>query len=222
MRQALALAALLLTGCTLHLPHLPFQKPAPPPPLPAPDMSGVLSVSGRSLLAHVCPISPTLALTAEHVSGWHSMIDYWGRAYTVALLLDLDGRPVTLMEVNSDMRRDLSVVEIVLPEGTTFSKWYDIAKEVPEVGDPLWLMGYDEPAAWAQETVAVTYRGSVAGRMLYDLSGGPGSSGSCILNAAGEVVGINTHSTGVVGVRGVGQLVAGPWANIATQDSLLP
>ena len=208
LRQAVQIVAITVAaGCaTVHQA-----------PIQAPSLDGVTTVTGRMGVGHVCPFAPTLAFTAEHISGWHSPSDYWKNAARVPLITELDGDPVSVLEYRADRRRDLSLVKILTP-GYTWPRVYKVAQDPPEPGDKIYLRGFDvmegfEVVDMEAKVLAVTH-----GVVYYSDSPGRGSSGSCVLNQDGEIVAINTHLYGIPAApgrkarrMGAGFLVAGAW-----------
>jgi hypothetical protein len=205
MRGIMVVVALFLSGCASSLRG--------PGEAGGPDLSGVLGVSSQDRLGHVCPVSPTQALTAEHVSTWRSP---WDRSTwtSLALVVEVDGRPVIVQEYSGWNWRDLSIVKIIT-EGATFPKWYKMATERPEPGDNLWLRGYDMGEALRPSRTKAQLKNIRTGLLYFEPTPLGGSSGSCILNDQEEVVGVQSHyyvtdSSG--SLLGTGQLVVGPWA----------
>jgi hypothetical protein len=149
-----------------------------------PDLSGVLKLSSSGNRAHACPIAMDKALTNGHVTG-NSSQWIWGVS---------DGEEahgITRTDW-TDGFRDLA--QIVPDSAQRFPKWYSLAKSAPKVGDKVYFLGYD----WRDKKRGYgerTFDGKVTriqnGELIFDGQGQPGSSGSCILNEAGEVVAIN-------------------------------
>lgn len=150
-----------------------------------PDLTGVLRIvgngpNGQMFTAHACPLGSGIALTNTHVTSAGAL--QWDAAGASGPL-DI----VTL----SDRYRDLAAVR---PLYGSFPRTYQVAKDPPEVGERLWFVGYDyrkpkdayKPRVFVVEVVNV-----FAGIVLYSPTGLRGSSGSCVLNARGEVVAIN-------------------------------
>jgi len=85
----------------------------------------------------------------------------------------------------------------------------------------LYFLGYDwsnKKVALAEDVVEVKLLRIVALHLIYTPSGKPGSSGSCVVNEAGEVVGINeggfeTDDGGEAG------LAVGIWADLVETPS---
>lgn len=152
---------------------------------PDPDLSGVLRLigngpAGQMFTAHACPLGTGIAFTNTHVSVAGAL--QWDAAGVTGVL-----DTVTL----SDRYRDLTAVR---PLASAFPRAYPVARSAPAVGEKVWFLGYDyrkakdayKPRAFEVRVVNV-----VAGTVFYHPTGPRGSSGSCVLNAAGEVVAIN-------------------------------
>lgn len=171
-------------------------------PSPYPD-AGIVRVMARGdggqSFGHACPVTPTLLLTARHVGArgpvtWDDLSGNSGRAETL----------------RQDDARDISVLKVTQGRvGVTFA----IATKPPAVGEQLYVVGYDNAAdnPLKPKVVAVKVLGVMAGHVFFKRSPGPGSSGSCVLNAQREVVTINSSFAEATGM-GVGVGVWGPWA----------
>lgn len=203
---------LVMVGCGAMLDRIDPTVPDPP------DTSKVLPVSSKQSQGQICPVMSTRAWTAEHVS---TRAEVLGGRVPVPLITEVAGKPATVMQYAQDARRDLAWV--VLEEGIEFEEWYEISEDMPEEGDRVWLVGFDFEDGLKAEVVKAKVLNVRAGRIYYDASPGPGSSGSCVLNQAGEVVGIHTsiyvlwkgheqHTTGS------GYVIVGEWGKFWTQD----
>jgi V8-like Glu-specific endopeptidase len=151
-------------------------------PLPPPT-AAIVSVIGRFGMAQACPVAANLAITNAHV------VDPFPTNAGMPLMgLRWDGglvRPLTASSFE-----DLA---LLTPMGEPFPSWYPLAAETPAVGEELWWVGYD----WGKRSRALTrrtFRGDVvavvAGTISINAETPSGSSGSCVLNARGEVVAI--------------------------------
>ena len=215
-------AAVLFVACVLVL--FSSQSPAPMPAIgtiPLADEIVVTNVTppvefkdGKPLLflpnlwhissgAQACPISKTEALTARHVAVSAPLVwSYPGSA--------LGG---TLVRAWVDTRRDLALVRIA-GTGPAFQFWYKIAEVPPKVGDKIFLQGYDNDEGWTSQWYDAKIIHLYAGNVDFDLTPGAGSSGSCILNERGEIVGINYAAYRVnpmARLKGSANLVTPPW-----------
>lgn len=175
--------------------------------LAAVDPSGVVSIYGRGGMGSACPVSATEALTAEHVS---SEEHGPGKHVPVPLIYSLDNKYAGLvLEVSADAARDLSRLKIT--SGDPFPAWYEIAKESPKKGDKVTLSGYDFNKGAVRNVVTAKVMNVDGPHVTYDRMGSPGSSGSCVLNEAGELIAINTGGFLVEREVGRGVSVWGRW-----------
>lgn len=173
-----------------------------------PDMTGILRLVGRFGAAHACPVGE-LILTNGHVTDLRpfdrdvSLMPY---RYS-----DGAGHSGILAPVSTERCADLGLMA-VRPGFTV--KPYPVASEAPKVGERVWYQGFDFASrgkAYAERVVAAKVLRIVAGHLILDEVGDFGSSGSCVLNVRGQVVGINAFGhkvrsgeevEGVVGIWG--------------------
>lgn len=203
---------IILAAITMFCGSAPGSWAAQPPVA----LDYVLRLIGRHASAHACPISPRLALTSAHVVdlrpfdsgiglfpyGWSDGFGFFGW--------------VTPLSVES--ARDLARIEPL--SGDNFPHPIPVAKVVPMPGDRVWFLGYrfDNPKnVMAEERVEARVTRIVASHVFYVPAGHPGSSGSCVLNDAGEVVGIveggfttEEHEEGGFAVGVWGELIEPP------------
>ncbi|MHB8928417.1 MAG: S1 family peptidase [Bacillota bacterium] len=128
--------------------------------------------------------SPGNILTAYHVV----------KDYKEFRLVDWDGDTTYTATVKRfDAKADLALLEIANPSNTAY---LGLAPEGPKVGEDVALISSPKtdskdpisaaPSALTIGRVALV----VGGRLLVDVTAGPGSSGGAVLNARGEVVGM--------------------------------
>lgn len=173
-----------------------------------PDVSKIVRVSGRWTLGSACPVGPHTALSAAHVVDprpFDKSVPLTPVVFSQGALTD------TFRAEFSYSHRDLAVLTT---ESTL--EFYPIAVARPQAGDTLYLTGFDwrdAKRAFADRTWEVRDLRVVAGLLIYNPPGEPGTSGSCVLNSAGEVVAINIAGKGVgkFGTEevGLGVLIAG-------------
>jgi hypothetical protein len=180
----------------------------PDQPKSTPDTAKIISVSGRFSLAQACPVAPDIAITAAHVVDPRPF-DRSTPAFPVR------GESVdgfwTLQTWRLFYVEDLALMEPV--EGK-FPRFYQIAEKAPLPGERLWWMGYDfsnQKRAFQRREFSSEVLAVVAGLIILKNDTPQGTSGSCVLNSKGEVVGIlsfgkdldNKDSvTGVIGIWG--------------------
>lgn len=151
---------------------------AAPPPTAA-----IVSVIGRFGMAQACPVAADLAITNAHV------VDPFPTQGNMPLVgLRWNGGIVRPLGASST--EDLA---LLTPTSDLFPSWYPLATEAPAIGEELWWVGYD----WRGRSRVLTrrtFRGEVvavvAGTISLNIETPGGSSGSCVLNARGEVVAI--------------------------------
>lgn len=150
--------------------------------VPAHHVTAAIRIGGQSGYGHGCPISANEAITAKHV-----MWDDEYHEMRPAAWSDSEGHEGRLTPEYSDKARDLAGVSSV----ESFHNWLPLATEAPKVGDEVWLIGYDfSKRGMPSRIVKAKVTGFSSGMLITSNSPGPGASGSCITNAAGEVVGI--------------------------------
>jgi len=157
---------------------------APEPP----DTSAILRLIGRFGAGHACPIEAEVALTAAHVpdvSPLDREVPLWPYRFE-------GGGTVGVVEPQGVMSAvDLAVMRPQQP----FARWYKRASEPPAVGERLWLLAYDwrsRKAIYADRVMSGRVLRVVAGHIMLDEEVPGGASGSCVLNEAGDVVGVVT------------------------------
>lgn len=195
-------AALLLTGCG---GKIPFKAQAESKP----DVSRIVRLSGRFALGSGCPVGLRTILTAAHVIDARP----FDKDVPLAITYFAQGALLgTAFPTHAWGTRDVALLSTEVD-----IEFYPVAVSAPAAGEVLFLTGYDwrdVKRAFAERIWEVKALRSVAGNLLiYDPAGEPGTSGSCVLNSAGEVVAINVGGKGVgkmfSGEVGVGVLVAG-------------
>lgn len=151
---------------------------------------------------HLCVVgSTTEAYTAKHVAEVARYLTW----------ADELGNSGVVTAQWSDARRDLAVVSIV--DGTQpFPSFLTLAREEPSIGSVVYIVGFDKSLNFRDITVRAKVVEIRGGLLTYDASPGSGSSGSCVLNEDGEVVGVNVAVDGT-GV-GLGVLLTGQWGEV--------
>lgn len=160
-------------------------------PEKAPDTSKIVSLTGRTGAAHGCPVAPWLLVSSAHVYdvqpndpnfpliSYRGQSPYWAGGTT--------GIWVSWEE-------DLA---FAVPT-SDFPSWYAVASKEPQPGDRVWWVGYNfknPKLAFDRKVFSETVVRSQAGTLILNGRAIPGSSGSCVLNAGGQVVGILMATT---------------------------
>lgn len=143
-------------------------------------------VSAYDSLGHACPISAYEALTA-----WHVVVQAQPSR-------GVDPAPLTWESVDhqqqgtltwrwADVRRDL----VLVVSDTPFPRWVLPADRAPRVGSKVKVTGYDwESVGLPSVERLYEVSGFLPGRLLLRKAPGPGSSGSCVIDDSGRLVGI--------------------------------
>ena len=182
-----------------------------------PDTSAVLRLgAGNHRLAHGCPLGERIALTNAHVVLTSREFARAGNFDDPAQLFLWATRDEAYTgktgRVQVDQYRDLAWIE-----STTgpFPHYYPVASEPPAVGARLLFVGFDfrgRRVAYSERPLIATMIRLSLGRLIYRIDEGvPGSSGSCVFNERGEVVGINSAYNELENgeIVGIGVSIAG-------------
>lgn len=144
---------------------------------PSVPAGGVVHMSHGRSRAHACPVAGGLLLTAGHVAALGSFM--WS---------DQAGNEGMAHALSTDDVRELGVMQI---EWGTPGHVFPLAALPPAEGEKVTILGYDDDHPTKPRSVTAKVLGMDAGFLYYDRSPGYGSSGSCVLNEALEVVAIN-------------------------------
>lgn len=161
-------ASMLLTGGCATMS--PTKEPPPPSPL-----RGVVRVATPEGFGSGFFVTPHLVVTAAHVLGTHAL----------AVVQAAGGLPRPAAAVHVDPRLDVALL-VVREPGTPLP-----VRVTPLLdGEPVAAVGYPQGRA----TLALqtgTVRAILPAVLEHDALIAPGSSGGPLLDAAGQVVGIN-------------------------------
>lgn len=183
------LFVVLATGA-MYLGSCPASWAAAPPAVDV-LLRGSLRLVGRFSTAHACPIEPRVALTNGHVVDMRPF-DASVKPFPYAWS-DGTGASGFLVPMELENARDLARVQ-PLREGDVFPHPLRVAAQAPAAGDRVYLLGYDwrnRKSAMADDVIEARVTRVVALHVIFTPSGQPGSSGSCVVNEAGDVVAIN-------------------------------
>lgn len=182
--------------------------------LAIPDLSGILKLTNGKSMAHACPTSMDRAYTNAHVAGDGGTV-IWGVG---------DGESshgLARLEGGVDEFRDLVVIKPITVQ--RFPQWYPLAHDAPKVGDRIYFLGFEfknEQEAFGPKQFKGVVTGLFNGHLIFKSAGQPGTSGSCILNEAGETVAINQggKDTENQGEAGIGVGVWGDWLSLKPDE----
>lgn len=182
-----------------------------------PDVSGILHLVGRFSSAHACPVAAGLAFTSAHV------VDPRPFEADVALVpfrysTDAGGEGILTPE-SSRGGEDLATASLTPP----VTRFYPIADRPPGFAENVWFIGYDfrgQRDAFATRVFRTRVLRVVAGLVVLKDEPPEGSSGSCVLNAKGEVVAIIDFGLGLADGRAIGGAVGvwGRWNPLKKED----
>jgi V8-like Glu-specific endopeptidase len=157
-----------------------------------PDTSHILRTIGRYGMAHACPVLPQVAVTAAHVIAPNQN----DPSFITRLRFDApDGVTGLVVPAATSDASDLAIVQLSKPAHP-----YPLATAAPSPGETLYWLAYDysgrkralRPEVYSGKVLRV-----IAGNITIDETTPSGSSGSCVLNGRGEVVGIVSWGVGV-------------------------
>lgn len=186
------LALMVLSTFAMFLGSCPASWSADPTAAESALDRGSLRLIGRFNAGHACAIAPRVALTNGHIVDLRPF-DAGISPYPFAWS-DGSGAAGFLVPTRGGLERgrDLAAVE---PYGEgSFPHYLPLASAAPKPGDRVFFLGYDwsnRKKAMGDEVVEAKVTRVVALHVVFIPSGQPGSSGSCVVNEAGEVVAIN-------------------------------
>jgi hypothetical protein len=147
-----------------------------------PDTTGVMALIGFDGMGHACPIEDTV-LSARHML--ESRFP-WGKEWSYYMWADGKGNEGWGRGVIVDKYQDMGMFQV-----TGTPSFYPIGSK-PKVGDKVWWVQFKEGALsfGLDEVKSTTVKHVRAGHIVIADAPNPGASGSCLLNQAGEAVGI--------------------------------
>lgn len=184
------------------------------PATPGPDTSAVVSVIGRFVAGcHVCPVGEREALTAAHcvdLRPFDSGVPAFGLRGEAPNGWRGSFTGDALMSFTADVA--------TLRPSPAFTHWYRRGAR-PTRGDVVSVVGWsrsgDDPLG--RRVVLGKVTSVTAGHLGLTAYAGPGSSGGCVLSAAGEVVGIVTMAV-TIGIEKYATVAAGVWQEVGDDE----
>lgn len=173
-----------------------------------PDTRAIMALMGRFSSAHGCPVGAEKVLTSGHVIDLrpfdtgiplypYQFSNGFGEAGVVRPIMAAGDTDVGLMEPAAPL-----------------TNFFTLAEGPPVPGESLWFVGYNygsRSAALAEEVFRVTVVRVVANHIIMSDGGPAGSSGSCVLDVFGRVVGINEGWIAVGGGGAKVGIAVGVW-----------
>jgi V8-like Glu-specific endopeptidase len=139
-------------------------------------------------MGHACPVTINSAMTAGHVTAdtleSGEQVKHYYRGESGSWEGFLDWKLTSTYEDAGVLAREESSAPFVP---------YELALRRPAVGEQLWWMGYDwrtGPAALDRRIFTGKVQSVRAGSIVLDVPTPQGSSGSCVLDSSGKVVGV--------------------------------
>lgn len=181
-----------------------------------PALVDVVRISGPRGIAHACPIAGGYLLSNSHVAAAAPAVR-WS-----------DGADDGHNEGTAELVRTIANADIAVYKVTrgTPAHQYPVAAEVPRVGDRVVTRGYRQDsrkAMFSERRIETRITRIVAGQLLFEDDGRPGSSGACVLTEKGEAAAINaaglpTETKGESAGMAVG--IWGTWAqDLAVEEA---
>jgi S1-C subfamily serine protease len=195
-----------------------IRQPVPEAPVPpGPDTSMMVRVFTQAGMGHACPVSTNLAITNAHVIDGDGSPEDAATTPVGGRYQSLRGMDGTFATISVSPVSDLAI--ILTNRADPPLSYYSLAKTPPKIGERLWWVAYDwnRQRAFSPKLLSGVVKQVIAGHIIIDAKTPEGSSGGCMLNRQGEVVGITTFGIefsddegGVAGAVGLW----GKWFNL--------
>ena len=212
LRRGLLYLAMLSGCCCASIPSTGRGQ------APIVDTEGVLVVAMRFGFAHACPIEDgSIALTAGHVVDSKPFDD---DASLYPSRWSSEGHSGIFVPIRAMRSSDLASVQ---PASGKFPHPYPLAKTAPETGSRVWIVGFDyssKSRALGRKVYSARVLRIEGDVLILDTDAKPGSSGSCVLNDASEVVGIVSFGFSALDDSSTVTGAPGVWSGLAEVDML--
>ena len=157
-----------------------------------PDASYVMRLISYYGIAHGCPISSTTLLTSRHVATRERST---GLQAIPMIWADGRGETGSAWMLDYDVRRDLALMRLEPP----VTQWYALAPQPPVIGERVMMAGFNLSGEMEPKVIHAKVTNVIGAHVVLSEKGLPGFSGTCVLNAQNEVIGIFQWAIGPPG-----------------------